>query len=78
MAGRVADPKANTGRFLTLADIAIPGGYDDMFTGLTEHEFRDDISSSQIRNQQDQNLEPTGSLRETTGSCTGSARGSSM
>jgi hypothetical protein len=46
VAGRVAD-----GAFRTLADIAIPPGYADLFSAIPEHMFRADLSSSEIRAQ---------------------------
>lgn len=45
VAGRVDGDK-----FLTLSDVAIPDGFDDMFTDIPETAFRSDISSTQIRN----------------------------
>lgn len=47
VAGRKVD-----GRFLTLSDLAVPPSLADLFIGLSEDEFRLDISSSEIRNQQ--------------------------
>ncbi len=37
------------GRFMTLSDVAVPAGYDDMFTEIPEAAFREDISSTDIR-----------------------------
>ncbi len=45
VAGRVMHSQ-----FETLADLAIPSGLADLFDGLTELEFRDDISSTELRN----------------------------
>jgi hypothetical protein len=39
------------GKFLTLADLALPSAVTDLFNGLSEDEFRLDLSSSEIRNQ---------------------------
>lgn len=44
VAGRAAD-----GRFRTLAHLAIPDGFRDLFEALDEDEFRVDVSSTQIR-----------------------------
>ena len=44
VAGRI-----NGNKFLTLADVPIPDGFDDMFTAIPESAFRSDISSTQIR-----------------------------
>lgn len=38
-------------RFLTWADLAIPAEAADLFAGLSEDEFRLDLSSTEIRNQ---------------------------
>ncbi|MCW5874368.1 MAG: hypothetical protein KIS88_06945 [Anaerolineales bacterium] len=46
VAGRKVD-----GRYQTLADAAIPPAIADLFTGLSEDEFRMDLSSTEIRNQ---------------------------
>ncbi|HWQ13268.1 MAG TPA: hypothetical protein VNL77_10730 [Roseiflexaceae bacterium] len=46
VAGRVAD-----GVFRTLADVAIPPEFADLFRAIPEHVFRADISSSEIRAQ---------------------------
>lgn len=40
--------------FYTLADLAIPAGLEDLFAGLSADEFRLDLSSTQIREQQSQ------------------------
>jgi hypothetical protein len=37
------------GRFRTLSDISIPVGFSDLFEELPEERFRDDTSSSDIR-----------------------------
>jgi hypothetical protein len=39
------------GRLRTLADIAVPRRYADLFTAIPEHRFRVDASSSEIRAQ---------------------------
>ena len=44
VAGRVAG-----GRFRTLSDLAVPAGYERMFTEIPETAFREDISSTGIR-----------------------------
>jgi hypothetical protein len=38
-----------SGRFVEVGEVAIPEGYRDLFMGLTEHEFRVDVSSTQMR-----------------------------
>jgi hypothetical protein len=53
VAGRVADPSAGVGQFLTLdADLLVPPGHESTFIGLTEEEFRLDVSSSMLRRAQ--------------------------
>ena len=47
IAGRVID-----GVFETLDDLPLPTAYGQLFTQIPESEFRDDISSTQIRNEQ--------------------------
>ena len=37
------------GRLLSVADIALPAGLEDLFEELPEEAFRLDISSSEIR-----------------------------
>lgn len=37
------------GRFRTLSQLALPAGYRDLFESLDEEEFRNDISSTEIR-----------------------------
>lgn len=39
----------SAGRFVEVADIAIPQTYRDLFTGLSEQAFRVDISSTELR-----------------------------
>jgi Cytidylyltransferase-like len=39
----------SAGRFVEVSDIAIPQAYRDLFTGLSEHAFRVDISSTELR-----------------------------
>lgn len=51
--GRVSAPEVGEGKFLTLADLRIPDGYNDLFVGLGEDDFRVDLSSSQIRASND-------------------------
>lgn len=46
VAGRLMDHG-----FETLADLHIPNGLNDLFEGLTEAEFRDDVSSTELRQQ---------------------------
>ena len=46
IAGRVIE-----GVFKTLDDLPLPTAYRDLFTQIPESEFRDDISSTQIRNE---------------------------
>jgi len=44
--------RQTAGRFMTLDDLKLPEGVADLFVGLSEDEFRLDISSTEIRNQQ--------------------------
>ena len=44
VAGRVHD-----GAFRTLADLVIPGGFEDLFIALPENAFRVDLSSTEMR-----------------------------
>lgn len=44
VAGRVRD-----GAFRTLRDIALPPGFEDLFSAIPEHMFRSDLSSTAIR-----------------------------
>ncbi len=39
------------GRFLTLQEIPIPAGFEDLFEPLPESAFRRDVSSTDLRNQ---------------------------
>lgn len=41
--------RADSDMFITLSDVPIPNGFEDMFTAIPESEFRSDISSTQIR-----------------------------
>ena len=41
--------RADGDAFRTLSDVAVPAGFALMFTGLTEDEFRRDISSTELR-----------------------------
>lgn len=45
VAGRVD----GAGRFVEAGGIAVPEGYRDLFTGLSEREFRMDVSSTELR-----------------------------
>jgi hypothetical protein len=36
-------------RFLTLQDLSLPVGYQDLFEEIPEHSFRTDISSTELR-----------------------------
>ncbi|MGH2582445.1 MAG: hypothetical protein ACRDFQ_06075 [Anaerolineales bacterium] len=38
-------------KFMTLNDLWLPSGYEDLFAGLSEDEFRLDLSSSEIRGE---------------------------
>ena len=52
MAGRsmfLVAGRADEDAFRTLADVHIPAGFAPMFAGLTEREFRRDISSTELR-----------------------------
>lgn len=49
VAGRL---DADTGQFLTLADVAVPPDLQDLFEQIPEAEFRVDISSSTLRQRQ--------------------------
>lgn len=48
VAGRVGDD----GKFYTLRDIDVPAGFSDMLVEIPEAEFREDISSTEIRERQ--------------------------
>ncbi len=39
-------------KFVTLGQVTIPNGFEDMFIEISEEEFRIDISSTEIRNKQ--------------------------
>ena len=41
--------RAEEGRFHTLSEVEIPRGLEDMFEAIPEDEFREDISSTQLR-----------------------------
>ena len=41
--------RADGDMFITLSDVPVPDGFDDMFSAIPESEFRSDISSTQIR-----------------------------
>ncbi len=45
----VAGRANRTGRFQAVADLAIPGEYGDLFTGIPRREFQVAISSSELR-----------------------------
>jgi hypothetical protein len=47
IAGRVTG-----GQFLTLDDLPIPEGFEDLFEGLTERDFRMDLSSTELRQRE--------------------------
>ncbi len=47
VAGRLVD-----GQFRSLADLALPVGYEHLFTPIPEHLFRCDISSTELRARQ--------------------------
>ncbi len=50
--GRLEQPSAGEGLFRTLDTAAcVPSGFEDMFTALTEADFRVDLSSTQLRTQ---------------------------
>ncbi|CDF35577.1 unnamed protein product [Chondrus crispus] len=55
--GRVEQGKDGVGsnRFLTMRDVQIPGGFDDLFEMIPQERFREDVSSSDIRAQQARN-----------------------
>jgi hypothetical protein len=38
-----------SGRFVEVGAITVPAGYRDLFTGLSEREFRVDVSSTELR-----------------------------
>ncbi len=44
--------RADGDAFRTLADVAVPDGFAPMFAGLTEGEFRRDVSSTDLRERQ--------------------------
>ena len=44
--------RENQGVFKTLADVSIPGGFEGLFVDITEDQFRENISSTQIRAMQ--------------------------
>lgn len=46
VAGRLVE-----GRFQTLEDLEIPEGFQDLFSGIPEAEFRIDLSSTELRNR---------------------------
>ncbi|KAA8491081.1 putative nicotinamide mononucleotide adenylyltransferase [Porphyridium purpureum] len=50
VAGRLSDPQAGKGAFLTLKMLDVPTELDSMFVEIPEEMFRVDISSSMIRN----------------------------
>ena len=47
VAGRI-----DGGVFRTLSDVAIPSGFESMFTAIPESEFRNDVSSTELRRSQ--------------------------
>jgi hypothetical protein len=44
--------RAQGGQFLTIADLPIPDGYEDLFEGLSESDFRMDLSSTELRERE--------------------------
>ena len=50
VAGRL---DAETGQFLTMADVAVPAKLQDLFDQIPEAEFRVDVSSTALRQRQD-------------------------
>jgi hypothetical protein len=44
VAGRTVD-----GRFETLADVAVPAQFADLFTPISPEDFRADVSSTELR-----------------------------
>ena len=44
--------REDQGTFKTLADVTIPEGFQGLFKDVTEGQFRDDISSTQLRASQ--------------------------
>ena len=44
--------RADGDAFRTLADVAVPDGFAPMFAGLTEREFRRDVSSTELRERE--------------------------
>lgn len=50
VAGRISNPGVGDGTFLTLEkNLTVPHGYEAIFVGLSETEFRLDLSSSMLR-----------------------------
>ena len=47
--GRISNPGVGDGHFLTLEDLSIPNGFENMFVRFSEQEFRIDLSSSMLR-----------------------------
>ena len=41
--------REDQGVFKTFADITVPGGFEGLFNDITEEQFRENISSTQIR-----------------------------
>ncbi len=41
--------REDEGVFKTLADVPVPEGFDGLFQDVTEKQFREDISSTQLR-----------------------------
>jgi hypothetical protein len=42
-------------QFMTLNDFLIPEEFKDRFIGITEQEFREDVSSSAIKREEEEN-----------------------
>ncbi len=50
VAGRLAEPGPGRGRFMTADSLPVSAGFEDLFRGLSEAEYRADVSSTQLRN----------------------------
>lgn len=50
LVGGRLDNRQASGRFLGVQDLKIPEGFRDLFVGIPESRFRDDVSSTQLRN----------------------------
>lgn len=47
--GRVEKPSEGVGKFLELKDLSLPQNFEHLFVGISEKEFRSDLSSTLIR-----------------------------